>query len=170
MEKYEQDLISKHIKTFTELRKLSIVFIEESKYHVEFLQELSHLDSIEVGFCRCKQNIDLEKLSSIENIKKIKLVETKTTDLIHLKKFKNLKGLYLYDIELQNLGELNIKKLKLINIDKVWVHDLDHISGLQNLESLTLNFNGTENIVHLIKLKGLTRLTRLNLISDYFTP
>jgi hypothetical protein len=167
MEKYEQDLISKHIKTFTELRKLSIVFIEESKYHVEFLQELSHLDSIKVGFCSCRQNIDLEKLSSIENIKEVKLVITKTTDVIHFKKFKNLKRLYLYDFKLQDLGELNIKKLKLINIYGEWTDNLDYLKGLKNLESLKLSFERKDNFHNLTKLKN---LNRLKLITDYVTP
>lgn len=167
MEKYEQELISKHIKTFTELRKLSIVFIEESKYHVEFLQELSHLDSIKVGFCNCRQNIDLEKLSSIENIKEIQLVITKTTDVIHFKKFKNLKRLYLYDFKLQDLGELNIKKLKLINIYGEWTDNLDYLKGLKNLESLIMSFERKDNFHNLTKLKN---LNRLKLIADYATP
>jgi hypothetical protein len=161
------------IKSFTELERLSVTFIFNSNYHLEFFQELSHLDSIEANFVCCANDQDLEKLSRLQNIKRLGLLECSVTQqgLLHLRNFEKLERLNLNDIypeDFKNLGELKIKRLEFKNKRKYTI-DLNQFKGLKKLERLSLRFNQNYDHKQLNKLNNLDSLIKLELFVDRVT-
>lgn len=155
--------ILERVKSFAQLKELSISMNEMDETHFEFIRELSHLESIKLTINDNMINEDLENLSNIDNIKELDLHSCDITESEHFRRFKNLKKLNIHEncvIDLiYNLQNSEIKYLTLSHNALFSCDDFIHFQSMKRLKSLELfPTKFLFGLIHLKRLKSLTTL------------
>lgn len=116
---------------------------------------LCELEAVMSGNSRCSYVLDQQ-----EQVIALNLQNSKQTDLVLLKKLKNLSRLNLSLNQINNLTALKeLAQLTQLNVQKNLISDLAPLKGLSNLNLLNLQDN---QIVELKPLKELNNLRVLN--------
>jgi len=135
-----------------------------------------------VKYLNIEQNIDFEELVKLTNLEELKFynLEIIVTDLALLNNLKELKNLYFIDCEIESFRILNgmkldtlyidnstVDELKYLNnlfIDKLFLHnmvnvDLDDLSIIRNVTSLSLDYSKVLNEKRMIFLDKIENLS-----------
>ena len=135
-----------------------------------------------VKYLNIEQKIDFEELVKLTNLEELKFYnrEITVTDLAVLNNLKELKNLYFIDCEIESFRILNgmkldtlyldnstVDELKHLNnlfIDKLFLHnmvnvDLDDISIIRNVTSLSLDYSKVLNEKRMIFLDKIENLS-----------
>jgi len=135
-----------------------------------------------VKYLNIEQNIDFEELVKLTNLEELKFynLEITVTDLALLNNLKELKNLYFIDCEIESFRILNgmkldtlyidnstVDELKYLNnlfIDKLFLHnmvnvDLDDLSIIRNVTSLSLDYSKVLNEKRMIFLDKIENLS-----------
>jgi hypothetical protein len=158
-------LIIDHIKSFLNLKELSICFSNSSDQYLTLIRELHHLKSLKLTFKNNVNDEELEILSGIDNIKRLKLINCNINNLNTLNEFKNLKRLELSRVNLKNFNTIEGLKIKELKIDNLEEKELLHLKRFPKLKSLIISVNVTTDIILLRRLK---RLKKLELVLNLF--
>jgi hypothetical protein len=130
-DKHHQKFIE-DIRSLKYFKKITINFHENHETKIiDFCNQLTHLKSLKIGLD--DQNITEElliNLSRVENIKELKLTDSRTDKydtLLHLNKFKNLRSLCLvniHDSDYNDFKFLENLKLKKLDIDMLSIKQI----------------------------------------------
>ena len=135
-----------------------------------------------VKYLNIEQNIDFEELVKLTNLEELKFYNLEITviDLALLNNLKELKNLYFIDCEIESFRILNgmkldtlyidnstVDELKYLNnlfIDKLFLHnmvnvDLDDLSIIRNVTSLSLDYSKVLNEKRMIFLDKIENLS-----------
>lgn len=155
--------------------------IQAIEKQIEEPLTLCELEAVMSGNARCSYALDQQ-----EQVIALNLQNCKQTDLVWLKKLKNLTRLNLSLNQINNLAALkDLEQLTQLNLQKNAISDLGPLKGLSNLTQLNLQDNQIDELKPLKELQalsvlnlqanqvsalkglaGLTELTALNLSSN----
>lgn len=140
----------------------SIFKIKEILFHsedtLEPLENLSNLEKLTITN-RKSENLDLNPLKNLINLKSLDLGGNKILDLTPLSKLKKLKRLELNGTNLYNLKGLeSLTNLTSLTLSRNHIKSLEEISEFTKLESLNISYNEIENIDFLANNRRLSEL------------
>jgi hypothetical protein len=165
-----------YLKRLSKLRHLNLFGTGISDAGMDDLKDLTQLTELNIG--GSFQGISdegLAKLKTLTNLKKL-VLPRKITDagLAHLKGFKDLETLELFDTPVSDEGLVHLKglrKLTRLSLNRakgVTDAGMVHLQGLENLTELNLHETKITD-AGLTRLKGLKKLTHLSLGSTKIT-
>lgn len=140
------DIDLEELKIVKNLRTLSLSNFAINSNHLEYINENNNLWAIQFSSCFFEDVIPLSEnikylildncknlnFDLINNNETIKIIGIKI-DLKHIKKFTNIKTLYLQDCEIDNIEEIkNYKQLKYLNLDGSKINNLNFIMKLSD--------------------------------------